>query len=211
MTGAAEVDQRVALIGHVGRAVAVVDLRVDAGLPQGLGEGEGVHPDGVPAGQRGDDLVDSHGGECTGRPRGLRGVGGGPRHAPASPGAPGSIAPSFTPPHQPHGPGPSRHPGPGGERALVRALVALGALAVTAAGGALAAPAVAGAYPTSTVVITGHGWGHGIGMGQWGALGYAIGADNGDGNWTWQQIVTHYYGGTTIETAGNDAQTRRSP
>ena len=35
------------------------------------------------------------------------------------------------------------------------------------------------------VSITGHGWGHGIGMGQWGALGYAIGQDNGDGNWTY--------------------------
>ncbi len=33
--------------------------------------------------------------------------------------------------------------------------------------------------------ITGQGWGHGIGMGQWGALGYAIGQDNGDGNWTY--------------------------
>ena len=31
-------------------------------------------------------------------------------------------------------------------------------------------------------------------MGQWGALGYAIGQDNGDGNWTYQQIVNHYYG-----------------
>ena len=42
--------------------------------------------------------------------------------------------------------------------------------------------------------ISGQGWGHGIGMGQWGALGYAIGQDNGDGNWAYQQIVNHYYG-----------------
>jgi len=42
--------------------------------------------------------------------------------------------------------------------------------------------------------ISGQGWGHGIGMGQWGALGYAIGQDNGDGNWTYQQIVNHFYG-----------------
>ncbi len=41
--------------------------------------------------------------------------------------------------------------------------------------------------------ISGQGWGHGIGMGQWGALGYAVGQDNGDGNWTYQQIVSHYY------------------
>ena len=46
--------------------------------------------------------------------------------------------------------------------------------------------------------ITGQGWGHGIGMGQCGALGYAIGQDNGDGNWTYQQIVDHYYGPATL-------------
>jgi peptidoglycan hydrolase-like amidase len=48
------------------------------------------------------------------------------------------------------------------------------------------------------VTITGQGWGHGIGMGQWGALGYAIGQDNGDGSWTYQQIVAHYYGPATL-------------
>jgi peptidoglycan hydrolase-like amidase len=42
--------------------------------------------------------------------------------------------------------------------------------------------------------ITGQGWGHGIGMGQYGALGYAIGQDDNEGNWTYQQIVDHYYG-----------------
>jgi len=51
-----------------------------------------------------------------------------------------------------------------------------------------------------TVSLTGQGWGHGIGMGQWGALGYAIGADHGDGNWTYQQIVNHYYGPAQLST-----------
>ena len=46
----------------------------------------------------------------------------------------------------------------------------------------------------STVSVMGQGWGHGIGMGQWGALGYALGQDNGEGNWTYQQIVNHFYG-----------------
>jgi SpoIID/LytB domain protein len=50
----------------------------------------------------------------------------------------------------------------------------------------------------TTVSLSGQGWGHGIGMGQWGALGYAIAQDNGDGNWTYQQIVTHYYGPATL-------------
>jgi peptidoglycan hydrolase-like amidase len=54
------------------------------------------------------------------------------------------------------------------------------------------------AQGSSTVTIIGQGWGHGIGMGQWGALGYAIGQDNGDGNWTYQQIVNHYYGPATL-------------
>jgi SpoIID/LytB domain protein len=55
-------------------------------------------------------------------------------------------------------------------------------------------PAVSGGAAT----LQGHGWGHGIGMGQWGALGYAIGEDNGQGNWTYQQIVGHYYGPATL-------------
>jgi SpoIID/LytB domain protein len=52
----------------------------------------------------------------------------------------------------------------------------------------------------SAVSIIGQGWGHGIGMGQWGALGYAIGQDNNNGNWTYQQIVDHYYGPATLGT-----------
>jgi SpoIID/LytB domain protein len=60
----------------------------------------------------------------------------------------------------------------------------------------------AAAYPTSTVVLSGHGWGHGIGMGQWGSLGYALGQDGGAGNFTYSQILTHYYGNTTLQTLG---------
>ncbi len=58
-----------------------------------------------------------------------------------------------------------------------------------------------------TVSITGQGWGHGIGMGQWGALGYAIGQDDGQGNWTYSQIVNHYYGPAQLEnlSGGNGA------
>jgi SpoIID/LytB domain protein len=54
--------------------------------------------------------------------------------------------------------------------------------------------------------ITGQGWGHGIGMGQWGALGYAIGQDNGDGNYTYSQIVNHYYSPAQVENLSNVAQ-----
>jgi SpoIID/LytB domain protein len=59
----------------------------------------------------------------------------------------------------------------------------------------LVGPALpAAAYPGTSVILTGHGYGHGIGMGQWGSLGYAIGQDAGAGNFTYQQILAHYYG-----------------
>ena len=77
-------------------------------------------------------------------------------------------------------------------RSLAAAAVTIAGLVplvVTAGGG----PASA-ALPT-TLSITGHGWGHGRGMGQYGALGYAQ-----DG-WTYQQILAHYYGGTTLSNA----------
>lgn len=47
--------------------------------------------------------------------------------------------------------------------------------------------------------FTGHGWGHGRGMGQYGALGYAL-----DHGWTYEKILDHYYGGTTKGTTSND-------
>jgi peptidoglycan hydrolase-like protein with peptidoglycan-binding domain len=41
------------------------------------------------------------------------------------------------------------------------------------------------------VVIEGTGNGHGRGLSQWGAYGYAV-----DHGWDWNQILEHYYGGT---------------
>jgi peptidoglycan hydrolase-like amidase len=41
-------------------------------------------------------------------------------------------------------------------------------------------------------------------MSQWGSLGYALGQDAGAGNFTYSQILGHYYGGTTL-TQTNDA------
>ncbi len=54
------------------------------------------------------------------------------------------------------------------------------------------------------MTLVGHGWGHGIGMGQWGSLGYALGQDGGVGNIPYPVILAHYYGGTTL-TPTNDA------
>jgi SpoIID/LytB domain protein len=60
---------------------------------------------------------------------------------------------------------------------------------------ALVAPAPAAqAAITGDVTFTGHGYGHGRGLGQWGAYGYATAGAS------YQDIVRHYYGGTTIST-----------
>ncbi len=59
---------------------------------------------------------------------------------------------------------------------------------------ALAAPATASAAATFT--ISGHGYGHGVGMGQYGAQGYAL------QGWSHQQILAHYYQGTTLGPSG---------
>ena len=48
---------------------------------------------------------------------------------------------------------------------------------------------------SSSVEISGFGYGHGRGMGQWGAYGYASMY-----GWSYQQILEHYYGGTTLGT-----------
>jgi SpoIID/LytB domain protein len=46
--------------------------------------------------------------------------------------------------------------------------------------------------------FTGHGWGHGRGMGQYGALGYAV-----DHRWNYSQILGHFYNNTTAGAIGN--------
>lgn len=46
--------------------------------------------------------------------------------------------------------------------------------------------------PGATLVISGHGWGHGMGMSQWGAYAYA------QHGWSAAKILAHYYPGTTL-------------
>ena len=48
---------------------------------------------------------------------------------------------------------------------------------------------------SSVVVFSGHGWGHGLGLSQWGAAGYA------KHGWTFDRILAHYYTGTTLGPA----------
>jgi stage II sporulation protein D len=46
----------------------------------------------------------------------------------------------------------------------------------------------------SVFVVTGRGWGHGVGMSQWGAYALA------QAGWSYAQILTYYYDGTHLDT-----------
>src|SRR5579862_6739313 len=59
-----------------------------------------------------------------------------------------------------------------------------------------AAKCVAAKPGTGAVFLfSGHGWGHGVGMSQYGAWGFAL------HGYDYEQILQHYYPGTTIATA----------
>ena len=49
-------------------------------------------------------------------------------------------------------------------------------------------------------IIVGSGWGHGVGLSQYGALGQAL-----DGK-SWQDILAHYYPGTSLSDSPSDKQ-----
>src|ERR1700758_635973 len=44
-------------------------------------------------------------------------------------------------------------------------------------------------------LFSGHGWGHGVGMSEYGAWGFAL------HGYDYEQILQHYYPGTTVATA----------
>lgn len=81
------------------------------------------------------------------------------------------------------------------------ALVALIAVAAVAAGtgdareGSRSHAARAGAAPPPVFLIAGRGWGHGVGMSQYGAYGFA---QKGIG---YARILAHYYPGTSLAAA----------
>ena len=83
-----------------------------------------------------------------------------------------------------------------GVRSMRRSLV-LAFILVLGIGPAAAPARVQQAAPTgsATFVITGHGWGHGVGMSQYGAYGYA---QKGVG---YAKIVLHYFPGTELGDA----------
>ena len=75
---------------------------------------------------------------------------------------------------------------------LVSLLVLVAGSAAHGRTSALAQPVPAGA---ATFLVTGHGWGHGVGLSQYGAYGYA---QKGFG---YEKIVLHYFAGTELGAA----------
>src|SRR6185312_2317660 len=87
-------------------------------------------------------------------------------------------------------------PGFSGMRIRLLPTVLFVALCLTggaASGGSKTEPATVRTPPT--FFVSGHGWGHGLGMSQYGAYGYA------QHGWTYDRIIKHYYTGTTIGQA----------
>src|SRR5688572_24276451 len=70
------------------------------------------------------------------------------------------------------------------------------ALAASAPAGVRApAPTKPAAVTATTFVASGRGWGHGVGMSQYGALGFA------NEGWTYDRILTHFYRGVELGPA----------
>ena len=78
-------------------------------------------------------------------------------------------------------------------RFAIVVFAALGLAGGAAPSGSKTVPPTVRTQPT--FFISGHGWGHGLGMSQYGAYGYA------QHGWTYDRIVKHYYTGTTIGQA----------
>ena len=86
--------------------------------------------------------------------------------------------------------------------ATLRRLAGVAVAAAVAAGSLAFAVPPAGAQTAElapdVIVVEGRGFGHGNGLSQWGALGYAV-----DHRWTSDQIVEHYYSNTTQSSVSN--------
>lgn len=80
------------------------------------------------------------------------------------------------------------------------AAVLAGAAVLVAAGPGAQAEEVAG--PPGTFTLEGAGWGHGVGMSQWGAFGMARAGHDA------ASIVRHYYSGTEVSPVQDDMDIR---
>src|SRR5215210_9522067 len=78
---------------------------------------------------------------------------------------------------------------------LVLTCLTLALAASAPAGGRVAAPVEPAAVTATTFLVSGRGWGHGVGMSQYGALGYA------NEGATFDEILAHFYPGTELGPA----------
>lgn len=80
---------------------------------------------------------------------------------------------------------------------MVRSLVTFLFAALVLTGSSASRPAAVqpAIQPHPIFFISGRGWGHGLGMSQYGAYGYA------QHGWTYDRIIKHYYTGVTIGPA----------
>lgn len=76
--------------------------------------------------------------------------------------------------------------------ALLAAVVAVALAPATHAARTVVKPYVAPSGSGMLFLISGHGWGHGVGMGQWGAEGYAL------HGYTYDEILAADYPGTVL-------------
>ncbi|HZO33830.1 MAG TPA: SpoIID/LytB domain-containing protein, partial [Gaiellaceae bacterium] len=80
---------------------------------------------------------------------------------------------------------------------LVAALalgISAGSASDRPAGSTSTSPATVTSTAPEVLAISGHGYGHGLGLSQWGAYGYALHGLDAD------RILAHYYAGTTLGT-----------
>ena len=97
----------------------------------------------------------------------------------------------------PHPTSKSKHaPSASPRRAARRSKLALAGAIVLLVLLAVAGPASA-LSTQYAFTIQGHGWGHGVGMSQWGAYGYA------KHGWVYKDILKHYYTGIALSNFGN--------
>jgi SpoIID/LytB domain protein len=96
---------------------------------------------------------------------------------------------------------PGRH-GNDGRRRAVLLVCALATAVLTTATVDGSSPAAAQDEPISEIItINGRGFGHGRGLSQWGAFGYATGRSGGP--WNYRTILDHYFGNTEVGDIGN--------
>jgi hypothetical protein len=89
-------------------------------------------------------------------------------------------------------------------RAVLLACLLLGVLTgpvALASGVGATGPLSPAPFPATSVDFVGYGDGPGVGMGQWGAFGYAV-LDHEPYSW----ILDHYYGGTTLSSSDSEVK-----